>query len=311
MPTSPSESGIALPPGPWLESLGPLELWAIPFEALATRPLTLQDPLCSVLRGLLGDKLRELRCLTRAPTCQNCSEIAGCDFVSVFDAGLHEHTLRTPPYWLQGVPIHQQVQAGQRIEGRLVVLGSVSSTLPYLEASLRDALRFLGRPSRQPHPWSPAFSFRVKSPVRWVAPEGVSSPRWSIRVLTPLVLRDGMAPCILECPQLPELVQLVRAGARRRLRLHRALQGNEQIPPVSLPDLREIQLHFGQFIPWSGSRFSQRQLQRMPMAGVLGEVEIEGEALRELSPLLSLLPLLSVGKQTTMGLGHLEATPLT
>jgi len=295
-------------PGPWLARFGSPVLWGIPFEAQSTRPLTLHDPLCSVLRGMLGDRLRELRCLTRAPTCQGCGEVKDCDYARVFDAGLHAQTQRTPPYWLQGVPIQTRIEAGLRLEGRLVVLGGVSATLPYLEASLRDALRLLGRPSRQTLPWAPAFSFRVGAPVSLAAQGDASSVRWSIRAHTPLALRDEIDG--RECPQLPELAKIVRAGARRLLRLHRVQHGNDWLPPVTMPDLTELRLTSGHFAPWAGSRFSQRQRQRQPMDGLLGEVEVTGEVLRELSPLLALLPLISVGKQTSMGLGHLTTTPL-
>lgn len=298
----------ALMPGPWLQRHGLPELWALPFEAMATRALRLQDPLSSLLRGQFGEKLRDLRCLTRASSCHACMEIPHCDYVRLFDAGLHEHTQHTPPYWLQGVPVHEEIAAGSRFAGRLVVLGPTSSLLPYLEASLRDALHFLGRPSRQSSPWSPAFSARLRPPVRLSSPEIHDSARWLVRVHSPLVLRDDPDASAAACPALPELAQVARSGARRLQRLHRAVHGSP--PAMSLPDLRDVTVTFGQFVPWSSSRFSQRQEQRMPLNGLLGEVEIAGESLRELSPLLAVLPLLGVGKQTTFGLGHLHTEPM-
>jgi hypothetical protein len=75
---------------------------------------------------------------------------------------------------------------------------------------------------------------------------------------------------------------------------------------MELPDLRGVRVRFGQLLPWVGSHFSQRQEQRYPLEGLVGHLEIEGEALVPLSPLLSVLPLVGVGKKTTHGFGHLR-----
>lgn len=298
-----------LSPADWVRQHGHWPLWQIRIDALAERPIELQDPVCSVTRGLLGDRLRDLRCLTRAPGCQGCESTEACDYFRVFEVG-KDTSSAAPPYWLQGLPARPFLEAGEHLRIRLVVLGAASDVLPYLEASLRDALLRLGRAAHTPGPYKPALLLRVHraQPLTWPA-VGQPSDVWSLTTRTPLVLMDSTTEDNL-CPQAPVLARLVRAGARRLYRLARA-QGGGTLPTMDLPDLSAVKVRFGRMVPWQGSRFSQRQRRRMPLEGVVGHLELQGEALRELSPLLALLPLLNVGKQTTMGFGHLDMRALT
>lgn len=300
----------AMGPSRWLAQHGPLDLWSLSFDALTTRDISLQDPLCSTLRGLLGNQLRGLRCLTRAPSCAGCSEIHRCDYARLFDAGLHPHTGHVPPFWLQEVTHEQQIPAGHRSSGRLILLGTEKGMLPYLEAALRDALHFLGRSARSEGPWKPALAVRLRPPTQLPWPSDPRADRWVLRAQSPLILSDDPGEAAQACPAVPELALLLRAGVRRLYRLYRASGQKESLPTMELPELGEIRKDFGEMMLWKGSRYSQRQHQRMPLGGRLGELEVSGEVLLELSPLLALLPLISVGKQTTLGMGHLSAEPL-
>lgn len=297
-------------PSRWLAQHGPLDLWSLSFDALTTRDISLQDPLCTTLRGLLGNQLRGLRCLTRAPSCAGCPEIPRCDYVRLFDAGLYAHTGHVPPFWLQGVTHEKQLPAGHRSSGRLILLGTEKAMLPYLEAALRDALLVLGRSARSEGLWKPALSVRLRPPVQLPWPSGPRAERWVLRAQSPLILSDDPEEAARACPEAPELALLLRAGVRRLYRLYRASGQEGSFDTLELPDLTGIRKDFGEMMPWKGSRYSQRQHQRMPLGGRLGELEVSGEVLLELSPLLALLPLLSVGKQTTLGMGHLIAEPL-
>jgi hypothetical protein len=282
-------------------------LWAVSLGVEMTRTIELPGPACAQVRGLLGERLRLLRCLTGAPRCEGCPEIAQCDFARVFDAGQHDQG--TPPFWLQGIPARSRLDAGERFEARLVVLGSESHTLPYLEAALRDAWQRLGRPPHQANatPWKPAATLQACRSTPLVTPALPPASCWRLSTCSPLVLRDRIAEGSPACPAVPALAQILSAARRRLYRLHRAQQGGGTWPAMDLPDLTAIGLVAGEFRPWSAARYSHRQERTMPLEGLVGEIEIEGEALLALSPLLDVLPLISVGKNTAMGLGDIQA----
>lgn len=298
----PQPAHSSLSPAAWLARY-PLDLWAVETEAVALLPVQTQDPLCTVVRGLLGERLRALRCLTRAPTCEGCEEAFQCDFARFFDAGSLGASGGVPPFWLQGVSARSSLDAGERLVIRVVLQGTETAMLPYVEAALRDAVLALGRPRSGPS--KPLFTLRARPPRRLV-PEAIARTRWTIEALSPLILQDDPVPPRELCPEAPLMAQIARAGVRRLQRLARASRGD--VPWVELPDLRGIRVCFGQMIPWTGSHFSQRQQKRYPLGGLVGSFEVEGDALSALSPLLAALPLVGVGKKTTHGFGHLRVS---
>jgi len=314
---SPRPAGAApLPLQAWLGQLSALELTALEVAVRFRAPVRLADPAGAVVRGLLGERLRDLRCLTRVPTCEGCAETARCDYGRIFagEAGPREWRGRARdlhPYWLQGPPVARELGAGTQWTARLVVAGSAATALPYLDVALRDALARLGALPRAEAPeLSASSSRRVTLPL----PEpvvGAGTWPWRLEARTPLVLRGDEAWCERTCPRAPWLALLVRAGIRRLDALLGAFTPLAVRPRVEMPPLEDVEVVEGRLAWWKGSRFSRRQGRRFSLEGLTGSVVLRGAAVDAIGTLLRVLEVTGVGKATSMGFGTLSATPLS
>lgn len=285
----------------WVEQLAAFSLIRVSTQVEVLRELELREPACIQLRGQLGALFREQRCLTGASSCTGCPERDGCDFARVFDAEGSPN--QTPSYWLQGVPAHTDLRRYTHGEPVLWMLEREREVAPFLGEALRRALLQLGRPPETPI-WTPAL--RV-APVRveyLPLPRVAPSSRWTIRAETPLDLRtDDMERHLQRCPDAPEFSLLVEAAVRRLYRLAQEALPQRSWPTPRLPSLVEVRRVAGGLKRARNSRYSQRQQREMPLQGWVGEILVEGETLLGLSSLLGLLPVLGVGKKTTMGFG--------
>ena len=100
----------AIPLAEWVAWATRLEVRSIRVEARYDRAVCTQDPLNVVARGLLGERLRDLRCLTRAPSCDGCPEWSRCDYGLVFEdasgvsEGGSDGSGAPRPFWLHTRP---------------------------------------------------------------------------------------------------------------------------------------------------------------------------------------------------------------
>jgi hypothetical protein len=302
-------NSLEQPPG-WVAGL-PLGPWALQVDQLAVTQLSLQvqmqegwarDSLAnSLIRGLLGARFRELRCLTAAPSCAGCSQRAECDYARVFEhevlekgeVGAHGSHQR-PPFWLQGVPVTRTLSSNETLSVVLRATGPALPALPYLDVSLRDALtRALG----------PAARLGASRPSTVRREPLPAATRWRIEARSPLVLEGDPARCRQDCPDAPHLAALVRAGVRRLSGLIDAY-GSAPRQHSSYPDLTRVRTVAGKLTWWEDSRFSHRQQRRVPLGGWVGAIEVEGEALAPLGDFFAALNLYGVGKAVVMGLGE-------
>jgi hypothetical protein len=289
----------ALPLVDWLRPALDLPLIEISVDVIIRRRIQLSSPTCAVLRGLMGKRLRDLRCLTGAPTCTGCPEAARCDYARTVEA-------ESPhPFWFQGVPATQTVDSGVKLTSRLYLASPAHEIAPYLDVALRDAFRTLDAeavlsPSR----------FRHAPLGQLVPPESPEGPL-HLRTETPMCLRGDDDICRQLCPRVPWLALLVRAGVRRLDALVRAFAPppGGRLPRAELPDLSKVDLLGGGLAQWSSSRFSHRQHKRMPLRGLAGDAILHGEHLHALVPLLRVLAVTGVGKATSLGFGVVRMVP--
>lgn len=295
----------ALPLDAWLEPALALPLIEIALDATLRTPVNVSSPACTVVRGLIGQRLRDLRCLTGASTCSGCPVAAACDYDRIFEIGSPH------PFWLQGIPATTGLDPGARLAARLYLAAPAHAVAQYLDVTLRDALRALD-------PDAVLSASKVRSgtlgelmPAATQPPEG---DRLHLRTETPLWLRGDEELCRALCPRAPWLALLARAGIRRLDALVRAFAPpvGGRLPRAALPDLVAVELVRGELSPWSSSRFSHRQHQRMQLEGLQGDAVVHGPDLAALAPLLRALTVTSVGKSTSLGLGTLRVvTPIT
>jgi hypothetical protein len=157
-PGSPAmTSGVGTPRWPvprWIEWAVGFKVVSLSVDAVCLDPGRRHDaPFNTVVRGLIGMRLRDLRCLTQATTCAGCPETARCDYASVFARRLMANESdsegdEVPPFWLQGLPAGRALARGVQLSIRLHVTGQAVDALPYLDVACRDALVHVGiRPS--------------------------------------------------------------------------------------------------------------------------------------------------------------------
>ena len=66
-PLVPLAAAVAVPLDAWLEPALALPLIEIAIDVTIRTPVSVSSPACAVVRGLIGQRLRDLRCLTGAP----------------------------------------------------------------------------------------------------------------------------------------------------------------------------------------------------------------------------------------------------
>ena len=286
-------------------------LAAIAVEVTFRRDSALGAPFGVVVRGLLGARLRDLRCQTGAPSCVDCMEASRCDYMQIFDTppnplAAQPTSQATHPFWLQPSSMLDHFAAGACLRVRLVACGHALTSGPWLEVALRDALRVV-RSERAlgtagALDVGPANIEVISSRIARVAGERAVR----VEAKTAVIAAGNEALARIDCPAAPWLATLVRAGLRRSSALTRAYAPSVATVKVPLPDLRAIERVSGEMVPWSSSRWSQRQGQRVPLRGFMGAVVLRGDAVAELAPLLRTMALTNVGKATSMGFGEIS-----
>lgn len=289
----------------WLRSMSALGGKTVQVEVECARTRRWRDPLCVVVRGLLGQRLRELRCRTAAAVCDGCDEVAACDYAAIYREQFGARDT-VQPMWLRGVPTEWELRDGDGFRASLVLLSTVTDVQgAYLDVALRDGIERAGRDDLAPL----VRGLRV-GPSRVVPWSLASASTYSersmyIETLSPLQLRGGIERCRAECPSAPWLALLVRASVRRLAALWEVVSGSAPAQ-ASWPDLRGIDVLEQRMEPWRGSRFSHRQRQRYEFEGLYGEASLAGEGVEEIAALLRAAELVGVGKATSMGFGALR-----
>ncbi len=299
----------------------PFAVWLRPVHSLALRVLranvvlrssyAFQDPVCTVVRGLMGEQFRALRCLTGERSCAGCTAAPDCDFARVIgapDAAGQAAGETTRPFWLQGVPPAHEISSGTSFTASLVVVDDVVPRYPHLASALLDALERIGEDGV-------CNTVTVVSDVRETLGEVLANARTDARSLriearTPLRLRGDYDRSEERCPQAPWLPLLTSAGLERVASIARSFMG-VALSRTQLPDFRAVVVRHGGLRPWSGSRYSHRQDQRIPLEALTGGAVVAGDAIQTLAPLLAVMSAVSVGRSTSMGLGHLHVEPVT
>jgi hypothetical protein len=260
-------------------------------------------PFNTVVRGLIGERLRDLRCLTRAATCAGCPETSRCDYAGVFDRRLPKTESdsegdEVPPFWLQGLPAGRTLARGAQLSIRLHVTGRAVGVLPYLDVACRDALVRVGM--------RPSASVVHSTDLRTLMDEPTTNTL-RITARSPLRLRGDMARSRRDCPAVPWFALLVRSGVRRLDRLRMAFGEPGARPFLEMPVLDDVEVvsgHGDSMRSWRDTR------KGVPLTGLMGSAVVAGEGVRRLVPLLRVLTITNVGKATTMGFGDLAIEEL-
>ncbi|TMQ14205.1 MAG: hypothetical protein E6J91_16090 [Deltaproteobacteria bacterium] len=226
-------------------------------------------PFNTVVRGLIGQRLRDLRCLTRAATCTGCPETSRCDYAAVFDRRLTAtesdgEADEVPPFWLQGLPAGRTLARGAQLSIRLHVTGQAVGVLPYLDVACRNALVHVGM--------RPSASVVHSTDLRALTHEPIANTL-RITARSPLRLRGDMSRSRRDCPAVPWFAQLVRSGVRRLDRLRMAFGEPGDRPYLEMPALGDVEVVSEQ----GDSMRSWRDTRKgVPLTGLIGKATTMG-----------------------------------
>jgi len=287
----------------------------------ATAPIPLSRYSGSLWRSGFGANLRELACVTGAPSCDACPVRHNCAYGVVFDTlqptaarGLNaRHREQPHPYVLS--------PAGEDETAAVVdfiVLGPALTHLPLLLRALKHQqptrkregewqLHAMAQRATAPDQadtpiWESGLPWPTPTAQRPTAPPVPQAVR--VKLLHPLRLR--VQGEYLSAQQFTFAAFLT--ALLRRMEMLRGLTA-DSTPAFDFPGLvkaaqtlpaSHVQL---QWQDWA--RYSARQRQTIPMGGLIGSFELQGD-LTAFWPYLWIGQWLHVGKGAVMGLGRYQ-----
>jgi CRISPR/Cas system endoribonuclease Cas6 (RAMP superfamily) len=282
----------------------------------------------SVFRSAFGAVLRSLSCGLKDGTCSSCILAASCAYGYLFDSPVPsdlatEQGSHKPHPFVFKPPLLESVETGQSIDLGLTLVGKALDYLPYIVLSVRElGRRGLGRHqvrfnvldlvcTRTGHeidldrPSTSGIAFDLPLPSNPC--KSGNSQSFKILFKTPLRLkfrnqrmfRFGFRPFVFAAIRRVELLTLWHCG-------HDVFGGyNHLLAESENAKLLSDRTYFHDWM-----RFSRTQGQRIPVGGILGQVELEGDY-KVFSELFEAARFLGVGNQTSFGLGQVDFRQIT
>lgn len=293
----------------------------LPLRLAFTAPAPLRLPAYpgSVWRSAFGYRLRQVACITGAPSCTGCAVLAHCTYGQLFetpppqslDPALRGYRDVPHPFVLSPVHAGAELPAGTPLAVDLLLLPAAVPAISQLLVALRglrihrvdlslDDVAVLPPAVRDSSvggdPLRHALEARPASPEPPVSPDRVR-----IVIEHPLRLRRDnryLGPEEVDFgtffTALMRRISMLRAACGRAPQEdHRALAEQARAVAVERSHLRWFDWH----------RYSSRQCRHIPMGGVTGTLTVSGE-IAPLWPWLWAGQWLHAGKGAVMGLGR-------
>lgn len=277
----------------------------------------------NTIRGGFGMALREMSCAMKRETCEGCALRRECAYGYLFetpivdsDAVMRKYTNAPHPFVIEGAPrSYPVVKTGQQGEISVVLLGQAHRFLPYVFLAFqRLGRRGLGRDSvpfevvrardeggrTLYEEGDRTATLEELEPLLLCLEPGPSRyGRFALDFITPLRLQAGG-----QIARRPDVPGFVAALARRvfLLRYFHEQHEDKELASWYMPvaDLTRV-IHAD--LRWEDmSRMSTRQQREVPLGGLMGTLECEGDV-GYLEPLLRAGEYAHVGKNATFGLG--------
>ncbi len=298
------------------------------FELSAREPISLPAYGGSAWRGLLGSGLRRTVCVTRQPTCEGCLLVGSCVYSTLFEspprdpADQARYSAVPHPYVLRiDAEAPRELTPQERFGVGLHLFGPATFHLPFTVHALSGAgERGIGRGHGR---------FRLERVWQLIAPNAdwvcihnaggalnaqplAPAASWALgdapqqallRLQTSLRMRrrgDLVGPREFQLSEfLRQLLWRLNDLARHQGRSEMLLDWIDLAPALEHLSVLRSDLHWRDW-----TRYSSRQDALMQLGGLVGELEVAGEGLAALWPLLRLGQWTHLGKATTMGLGQ-------
>lgn len=276
----------------------------------------------SVFRGGFGQIFRDVCCITRAPNCDGCPHTASCGYSQVFESPIAGSDLplltkytNAPHPFVLSPPLDQRTRVPARsdLNVDLTMLQPAVAWFPHF----LFVFDRLGQEGRYGGPYSienatslvdgsVIFDGRARRilkdpvPLDWANSSPAETTRLKIEFLTPLRMRtDGRYN---NSPDFRDFIH----GLLGRLHLLTAIYGGQSAGREWMRDLLaladKVKTTSREYEVFRWDRTSGRQGRRIPMDGVVGWMEAEGE-LTPFLPALRAGEFLHAGSGTSSGLG--------
>ena len=302
------------------------------FTVVARERLELPYFAGSMLRGAFGHSLRRLVCLTRAPSCSNCSLRSTCAYPRIFEpyavdvasVGLPAASAQpTPPLAFEPPALgRKSVEPGDSWSFSVKLFGRAIEDLPLVVEAVRRATEkgfgsrsacgdLVGVEALTGGEAFPLFDRSHASLQNWRhmlsgAPTIPASEPLELRLASPLRMQTNARRLSVDDVDAPKLV----AGILRRARLLMASSGETdaclevaQWPAKAwIDEARSARLekHFD-WVDWT--RHSGRQSKTMTLGGWIGLAYLFG-ATPSVRSILGIGTLTGLGKETVFGFGQ-------
>lgn len=290
-------------------------------EFTITKQLSLPAYAGSAIRGVFGAALRNIACITKEPTCNNCPLIRTCPYAVVFESAPPEaeHSLQKfsqiphpyiiePPEWG-----NKTLSPDETISFNLVLIGKALEHLPLILWAFVCAFRAgIGRGDGTAELLKVTHIGVNETIVLEGANDTLiehdnsipSSPKISeelkLKFITPLRIQKNSHPLgAKEINARDLLVALIR-----RVALLSEFHCNYKMEiDFSEMSSRTELITSEKNLQWRDwVRYSNRQQQKMTLGGLVGEWVIKGD-LQPFAEFLYLGQWLHVGKEATFGMG--------
>ncbi len=303
------------------------------FSCKFDRPGILPPYKGSTFRGVFGLALKKVVCALKRQECEECLLKKRCVYALVFETPLAFEppeglrvSVAPHPFVIEPPTTDQtEFEAGEYIDSSLILFGDVNDNLPYFIYAFDQIGKIgLGRringrragftlksvssngiavySDKDKKIRQRSFVDRLEIPVS----TNHEDTRFRIKVSLKTPLRLKYANKLKT--DLPFHV-LVRAMLRRISSLCICYAGGE--PDLDYKGLlnraADIAIEDNGLKWHAWERYSNRQKQRMPLGGMLGEIIYNGR-LTEYLPLLDICSKVHVGKNTSFGLGKMKYT---
>lgn len=303
-----------------------LPLHRYQFNCRVQTPLRLNFYAGSMLRGAFGIALRKLVCTTRLDECKACMLRRHCAYTQIFETqpppaeSFQNFSQISSPFVIEPPPLGgKELQPGETFSFAMVLIGdSAIRHLPLVIYAWQRALAHgLGKGRAQAELLDVVFEpGQAMAKVVYVAEEDgelISHPMFSpepprtagtvmLKITTPLRIQQKGRVLSHDMTARDFLMALVR----RHYLLHEFYGANYQAPDFRQLAAQAADIRAESRFRWCDwERYSNRQKQKMPFGGVLGEMTLSGE-LHPFLPLLAQGQWHHVGNKTTFGMGRYE-----
>lgn len=280
----------------------------------------------SVIRGMLGKKIRELSCVDHRADCKSCPHMKGCAYgklfeplSSVFAPELMSTQLYlTPPFVIEAPTFEENCwNEGEEKEFHIILFGNSAHEIHYfIESLFLISKAGLGKNRIPFQIKSISQILQNKEAIKLLTGDQVhyekivmSEYRWRIEEPTykkVLINIDNPLRIQEEGKIIEDFdLEIFLKNCERRIQyLCKVFQIPYLIPENYIEHIKDTVILSNKQIMWQDwQRYSGRTKKMVNLGGIVGTFCLEGKGLVQLLPILHYASFAHIGKQTVFGLG--------